>query len=147
MTLTLDIYSLSTLFVISASIAYYVFRFKYLAKYARLPPNPIPHTGPTFDLHPNTTLPPENESQEDYTDVFLASIKVFGYLDRPIFHELSRQMEFKKVENGVVLYDENSTTRDFIVVVEGTVDLYVKRVDYSNIYNLFKGCKYYGIGK
>lgn len=125
LTLTLDIYSFSIILTILASIAYYLFRFKYLAFYSRLPINP-PLVGNPFDLHPNTTLPIDNEVQEDYMTLFLGSIKVFGYLDRPVFHELARQMEIKKCEKGEVIFCEDKPTRDFIVVVEGTVELFVK---------------------
>lgn len=71
---------------------------------------------------------------DDYMDVFLASIKVFGYLDRPIYHELTRQMEMKNFDSHHIIYDELHPTRDFIVVVEGTVDLFVKspRQDVNN---------------
>lgn len=57
---------------------------------------------------------------------FLSSIKVFGYLDRPVFHELARHLQTTKLKAGELLFDTNSRDRDFYVVVDGSVQVFVK---------------------
>jgi hypothetical protein len=54
------------------------------------------------------------------------SIKVFGYLEQNVFHELARHLQTIRLNPGQVLFDESNPTNDFYTVVEGTVQIYVK---------------------
>ena len=54
----------------------------------------------SFDLHPDAALDDDNDSglmgrgyPDEFMGAFLSSIKVFGYLDRPVFHELARHLQ------------------------------------------------------
>ncbi|CAI5755888.1 unnamed protein product [Candida verbasci] len=60
----------------------------------------------------------------NYLDEFLAAIKVFGYLDKSVFHELTKSMTTQKLAPDEILcLDE---TLGFSIVVEGTAQIYIK---------------------
>lgn len=59
-------------------------------------------------------------------NVFLSSIKIFGYLDRPVFHELARNLQTRKVKKGEILFDVDDENRDFYVVVDGNIQVFSK---------------------
>lgn len=65
-------------------------------------------------------------------NAFLSSIKVFGYLDRPVFHELAKNLQTKKLKAGEVLFSGDGTSNkdtddlDFYVVVEGKMQVFIK---------------------
>lgn len=72
------------------------------------------------------------ESQEEesksgfssYLEEFLSAIKVFGYLDKPVFHELTRSMRTQRLDAGEVFSLDSSL--GFSIVVEGSVNVYTK---------------------
>lgn len=72
------------------------------------------------------------ESQEEdskrglsnYLDEFLSAIKVFGYLERPVFHELTRTMQTRRLAAGETLLLEEE--KGFCLVVDGLVQIFVK---------------------
>jgi signal-transduction protein with cAMP-binding, CBS, and nucleotidyltransferase domain len=59
-------------------------------------------------------------------DAFLSSIKIFGYLDRPVFHELARNLQTRKIKKGEILFDVDDENRDFYVVVDGNIQTFCK---------------------
>ncbi|KFY28307.1 hypothetical protein V493_02990 [Pseudogymnoascus sp. VKM F-4281 (FW-2241)] len=59
-----------------------------------------------------------------YLDEFLSAIKVFGYLERPVFHELTRSMQTRKLIAGETLNLEEE--KGFCLVVDGLVEIFVK---------------------
>lgn len=61
-------------------------------------------------------------------DQFLSAIKIFGYLERPVFHDLTKNMRTQKLDEGEILLLDDST--GFAIVVEGTLQLY-HRVAYG----------------
>lgn len=82
----------------------------------------------------------DNRSTSNYLDEFLSAIKVFGYLERPVFHELTKNMTTQKLSMDELLYlDENL---GFSIVVEGTIQVYTKvnkainGGEYTDNYNL-----------
>lgn len=92
--------------------------------YARLPPEPQ-RKEPHIDLVPDT----QEESgtrpgMSNYLDEFLSAIKVFGYLERPVFHELTRTMQTRKLIAGETLLLEEE--KGFCLVVDGLVQIFVK---------------------
>ena len=92
--------------------------------YARLPPEPQ-RKEPHIDLVPDT----QEESgtrpgMSNYLDEFLSAIKVFGYLERPVFHELTRTMQTRKLIAGETLLLEEE--KGFCLVVDGFVQIFVK---------------------
>jgi lysophospholipid hydrolase len=78
-----------------------------------------------MDLFPDTQ---EGERSKpglaSYLDEFLSAIKVFGYLERPVFHELTRTMQTRKLIAGETLLLEEE--KGFCIVVDGLVQIFVK---------------------
>ncbi len=70
--------------------------------YARLPPEPQ-RKEPEIDLYPDTQEEDSKSGFSNYLDEFLSAIKVFGYLERPVFHELTRSMQTRKLIAGETL--------------------------------------------
>ncbi|KOG97294.1 lysophospholipase [Saccharomyces eubayanus] len=71
----------------------------------------------------------ENETfLSSYLDQFLSAIKIFGYLEKPVFHELTKNMKTQKLDEGEILLLDS--TIGFAIVVEGTLQLY-HEVDHS----------------
>jgi lysophospholipid hydrolase len=133
-TLHLNFSSLLVILAVIATIAYLIVRYRFLTKYSRLKPiNKPPKVASSFDLHPDT-------GDEDYTDkpggyknypdeflsAFLSSIKIFGYLEQPVFHELARHLQTKKLLAGDTLFRNPEQERSFYIVVDGHVQMFVK---------------------
>jgi lysophospholipid hydrolase len=126
-TLTLDFWGLFNLLVIIFFTLLIVYRYRIFNSWSRLPEvTAAPRNA--FDLKPDaTTIEPENRYPDEFMNAFLSSIKVFGYLDRPVFHELSKNLKTRKLKSGQVLFSEDDDPQDFYVVVEGKVSVYIKQ--------------------
>jgi hypothetical protein len=61
-----------------------------------------------------------NAPFHNYLDDFLAAIRIFGYLEKPVFHELSRHLQTRRLNAGETL---EIGTGDFWCVVEGKVQV------------------------
>ncbi|AAS52807.1 AER124Wp [Eremothecium gossypii ATCC 10895] len=59
-----------------------------------------------------------------YLDEFLSAIKIFGYLDKLVFHELTKSMRTQRLEQGEVMLLDDSV--GFAIVVEGGLHIYHK---------------------
>jgi len=66
----------------------------------------------------------KEEKSSNYLDEFLAAIKVFGYLDKAVFHELTKSMTTQKLSSEEVLCLDEKI--GFLIVVEGTAQVYTK---------------------
>ncbi|KAI9346047.1 hypothetical protein DFJ73DRAFT_626410 [Zopfochytrium polystomum] len=138
LTLTFDLWTLLLAFALVAVTAYIFLRFRILTKYSRLPPVSHPPTTrvkpgfASFDLHPDAALDDDDDGYlgrgypDEFMGAFLSSIKVFGYLDRPVFHELARHLQTRKLKAGETLFRSADEERDFYIVVDGTVNVFVK---------------------
>ncbi|KAI9224240.1 hypothetical protein BC828DRAFT_373915 [Blastocladiella britannica] len=135
--LTVDTRGLALLAVAAAALAYVVIHRVYLTRYARLPPPPVSQkpAGASFDLHPDATgfasddsRPPGFNYAEEFLGSFLQSIKVFGYMEQPVFTELARRLQTRKLPAGDMLFsaDDPGAETNFYIVVEGCVQVYVK---------------------
>lgn len=91
--------------------------------YSRLPPQPQ-RKEPQIDLYPDTQEEGTKSGFSNYLDEFLSAIKVFGYLERPVFHELTRSMQTRKLIAGETLNLEEE--KGFCLVVDGLVEIFVK---------------------
>ena len=91
--------------------------------YSRLPPEPQ-RKEPDVDLFPGTNEEGIKYGLGSYLDEFLSAIKIFGYLERPVFHELTRSMQTRKMIAGETLNLEEE--KGFCIVVDGQVDIFVK---------------------
>lgn len=102
----------------------WVVRYRYLNMYSRLPPEPQ-RKEPEIDLFPDTHEEGGIKSGlSSYLDEFLSAIKIFGYLERPVFHELTRSMQTRKLIAGETLNLEEE--QGFCIVVDGLVEIFVK---------------------
>lgn len=98
-------------------------RYRYLNMYSRLPPEPQ-RKEPDIDLFPDTHEEGIKSGLANYFDEFLSAIKIFGYLERPVFHELTRSMQTRTLIAGETLNLEDE--KGFCLVVDGLVEIFVK---------------------
>ena len=70
--------------------------------YTKLPPSPQ-RKEPLVEVFPDTQETDSKPGLANYLDEFLSAIKVFGYLERPVFHELTRTMQTRKLIAGETL--------------------------------------------
>lgn len=123
-TITLDLYSIMWLSLLAVIFLFIILRYRT----AKLPISSEPRK--PFHMTQEPLIEDEKDEKNGYPDefmnAFLSSIKVFGYLDKPVFHELARHLQTKKLKAGEILFDNNTKDQDFYVVVEGCVQLFVK---------------------
>lgn len=123
-TLTVTMSATTLMLIVGAifsGISWFV-RYRYLNMYARLPPEPQ-RKEPDVDLFPDTHDEVKS-GLSSYLDEFLSAIKIFGYLERPVFHELTRSMMTRKLIAGETLNLEEE--KGFCIVVDGLVEIFVK---------------------
>lgn len=101
----------------------WVVRYRILNMYSRLPPEPQ-RKEPEIDLFPDTHEEGIKSGLSSYLDEFLSAIKIFGYLERPVFHELTRSMQTRKLIAGETINLEEE--KGFCIVVDGLVEIFVK---------------------
>ncbi|KAG1836575.1 hypothetical protein DFJ58DRAFT_170235 [Suillus subalutaceus] len=123
MTLTLNFWSFAIIFLASAVALNYWIRLRYLNTYSSLKEPPL--VKPDVNaLHPdvNTTEPPP--AFHNYLDDFLQAVRVFGFLEKPVFHELARHLATRRLIAGdSISLDED---RSFYCVVDGMVQVYAQ---------------------
>ncbi|TKA26106.1 Lysophospholipase NTE1 [Salinomyces thailandicus] len=113
---------LLTLLAFASTVAWFV-RYRFMNVYSRLPPEPQ-RKEPQIDIFPDTPEADSKPGLSNYFDEFLSAIKVFGYLERPVFHELTRTMQTRKLIAGETLLLEEE--KGFCLVVDGLVQIFVK---------------------
>ncbi|PHH87172.1 hypothetical protein CDD83_9237 [Cordyceps sp. RAO-2017] len=116
----------TTLMLIVAGIVSavsWVVRYRILNMYSRLPPEPQ-RKEPEIDLFPDTHEEGAKLGLASYLDEFLSAIKIFGYLERSVFHELTRSMQTRKLIAGETINLEEE--KGFCIVVDGVVEIFVK---------------------
>ncbi|CAG8516283.1 15471_t:CDS:2 [Rhizophagus irregularis] len=122
---TITAFTFSTLFII---------RYRILTKYSRLPTETATKQGASYDLHPS--IDEDNDDgvkhyPDEFLSMFLEGIKIFGYLEKPVFHELARHLSTKKLLAGESLMLEKE--RSFYIVVDGYVQVFVKTANEEDI--------------
>ncbi|KAK3391068.1 hypothetical protein B0H63DRAFT_429903 [Podospora didyma] len=123
LTVTMNATTLMIIVVAVFSALSWVVRYRYLNMYSRLPPEPQ-RKEPDIDLFPDTQEEGVKSGLAGYFDEFLSAIKIFGYLERPVFHELTRSMQTRKLIAGETLNLEEE--KGFCLVVDGMVEIFVK---------------------
>lgn len=122
LTFTMNATTLMLIVLAFASLVSWLVRYRFLNMYTRLPLEPQ-RKEPQIDLFPDT----QGDSKPglaNYLDEFLSAIKVFGYLERSVFHELTRTMQTRKLIAGETLLLEEE--KGFCLVVDGLVQIFVK---------------------
>ncbi|KAK8118720.1 patatin-like phospholipase [Apiospora kogelbergensis] len=135
------VYSLLILSLVISGVTWVV-RYRYLNMYSRLPHEPQ-RKEPDLDLPPDSHDEDSKPGLTNYLDEFLSAIKIFGYLERPVFHELTRSMQTRKLIAGETLNLEEE--KGFCLVVDGLVEIFVKssgrgqRSDTDTVFDCLSG--------
>ncbi|VUC19971.1 unnamed protein product [Clonostachys rosea] len=122
-TVTMNATTLMFILAGIVSAVSWVVRYRILNMYSRLPPEPQ-RKEPDIDLFPDTHDEGIKSGLSSYLDEFLSAIKIFGYLERPVFHELTRSMQTRKLIAGETINLEEE--KGFCIVVDGLVQIFVK---------------------
>ena len=123
LTLTVNMTTLLLILVFFVSTISWIVRYRFMNMYSRLPPEPQ-RKEPQVEVFPETQETDSKPGLANYLDEFLSAIKVFGYLERPVFHELTRTMQTRKLIAGETLLLEEE--KGFCLVVDGLVQIFVK---------------------
>ncbi|KAJ5087188.1 Lysophospholipase nte1 [Penicillium angulare] len=123
LTFTMNFTTLMLIILAVVSTVSWFIRYRFLNMYSRLPPEP-PRKEAQVDLFPDIQEGDSKPGLANYLDEFLSAIKVFGYLERPVFHELTRTMQTRKLIAGETLMLEEE--KGFCLVVDGLVQIFVK---------------------
>ncbi|KAH7400668.1 lysophospholipase NTE1 [Phaeosphaeria sp. MPI-PUGE-AT-0046c] len=123
LTFTMNFTTLMLVVVFVVSTGSYFVRYRYLTMYARLPPEPQ-REDPQVEVFPESQEGDSKRGLSNYLDEFLSAIKVFGYLERPVFHELTRTMQTRRLAAGETILLEEE--KGFCLVVDGLVQIFVK---------------------
>ena len=116
--------SLLIMVAVVSTVSWFI-RYRFMNMYSRLPPEPQ-RKEPQLDLFPDVQEGDSKPGLANYLDEFLSAIKVFGYLERPVFHELTRTMQTRKLIAGETLMLEEE--KGFCLVVDGLVQIFVKSI-------------------
>ncbi|KAK6453806.1 uncharacterized protein RJT20DRAFT_131249 [Scheffersomyces xylosifermentans] len=129
--LTLSSILIALSFIIA--VCFLIVRYKYLTGYSkdtRAEPNgKIKVSASTTSLK-NKSMDyvgqkkNEKRSTSNYLDEFLSAIKVFGYLEKSVFHELTKNMTTQKLSQDEILYLDEKL--GFSIVVEGVMQVYTR---------------------
>ncbi|ANZ74500.1 BA75_01550T0 [Komagataella pastoris] len=115
----------SLLMIVSSTvvIVYAFIRYRYLNLYSRLPQEPK-RQDPPMDVFIESTDDNSEVRFPSYLDQFLSAIKVFGYLEKTVFHELTKSMTTQKLELNESLVIDAS--KGFSIVIEGRMSVYAR---------------------
>ena len=126
-TISLGFPALLGLFVASLLALALLIRYRYLARYTQLKESALPLPSPptlATELSPlamaGLSDRHRSSSYPNYLDDFLSAIRIFGYLEKPVFHELSRHLQTRRLAAGETL---DIGGGDFWCVVEGKVQV------------------------
>ncbi|KAF9428692.1 phosphatidylcholine and lysophosphatidylcholine phospholipase [Podila epigama] len=131
-TLHLTFTTLLVVIAIMCFLAWAVIRYRVLTRYSRLPKASLAKHGSSFDLHPDNPLKsPQDEKEalsypDEFLSAFLSSIKIFGYLEQPVFHELARHLQTRRLPAGDTILQHPELEKSFYIVVDGCVQVFEK---------------------
>ncbi|KAK5957888.1 phosphatidylcholine and lysophosphatidylcholine phospholipase [Knufia fluminis] len=123
LTFTMNLTTLLFLALLVGSTISWFIRYRFLNVYTRLPQEPH-RKEPQIDLFPDSADGDSKPGLHQYFDDIFNAIKVFGYLERPVLHELTRTMQTKKLIAGETLLLEEE--KGFCLVVDGLMQIFVK---------------------
>ncbi|OXM79313.1 lysophospholipase NTE1 [Cryptococcus neoformans Bt63] len=131
LTISLGFPHLLALFAGVLLALFFLIRYRYLTRYAQLkesalpPPSPPALASRLLPLDGDGLGLPDSRSQassfHNYLDDFLSAIRIFGYLEKPVFHELSRHLQTRRLAAGDTLEIGGG---EFWCVVEGKVQVF-----------------------
>ncbi|EIN14421.1 patatin-domain-containing protein [Punctularia strigosozonata HHB-11173 SS5] len=121
MTLTLNFWSFALMFVCLAVALNYYVRWRYLDVYVQLQEPPLAKAT-AEELHPDVNAPQAPPAFHNYLDEFLQAVRVFGFLEKPVFHELARHLQTRRLIAGdSIALDQD---KSFYCVVDGVVQVF-----------------------
>lgn len=113
---------------------FFFIRYRYLTRYSANPNSNIIENDVQQDEIADSIIKKKrrnHNSNSNYLDEFLSAIKIFGYLERPVFHELTKNMTTQKLSWDEILYLDEKL--GFSIVVDGCVQVFIKINDnYDN---------------
>ncbi|TFY82853.1 hypothetical protein EWM64_g1159 [Hericium alpestre] len=121
MTLTLNFWSFAIIFVASAVALNYWIRYRYLNTYTQLKEPPLSKPD-AQELHPDVNTADAPPAFHNYLDEFLQAVRVFGFLEKNVFHELARHLQTRRLIAGDSLSLDQD--KNFYCVVDGMVQVY-----------------------
>ncbi|KAI9286093.1 hypothetical protein BC943DRAFT_291591 [Umbelopsis sp. AD052] len=131
-TLHLNFTSMVIILGFVATCTWLIVRYRFLTTYSRLKPIQPPKPATSFDLHPDAAEDQEyiksgmKSYPDEFLSAFLSSIKIFGYLEQPVFHELARHLQTRRLLAGDTLFKNPEQERSFYIVVDGNVQVFIK---------------------
>ncbi|WFD36247.1 hypothetical protein MCUN1_003125 [Malassezia cuniculi] len=110
--------------VASSLVLLFMLRYRYWNSYERLREEPIRKQEDAIHLFPENPAEAADEfrSFHGYLDEFLQAIRIFGFLERPVFHELARHLQTRRLVAGDSLAVDMDTS--FYIVIDGNVEVY-----------------------
>ncbi|KAK0551517.1 phosphatidylcholine and lysophosphatidylcholine phospholipase [Tilletia horrida] len=125
---------LALLFMASIIAASVWLRYGYFNKYERLREEPLAKDE-GFNLHPDlvTAGPSEDRGTgfQSYLDEFLQAIRIFGFLEKPVFHELARHLQTRRLVAGDSLALDSDFS--FYIVIDGHVQVFAPSPEHSPV--------------
>lgn len=121
--ITFSAYSVIFLLVLISTPLYAYIRYTYLTVYSRLPKD-SKRQNPILDTFLNSNNEDDTGHVKSYLDEFLTAIKIFGYLDKPVFHELTKSLQTQKIDSGEIIFLDQC--QGFSICVEGEIQVYSK---------------------
>lgn len=82
-----------------------------------------------LELFPDAQAGDSKPGLSSYLDEFLSAIKIFGYLEKNVFHELTRTMQTRKLIAGETMQLDDQ--EGFSLVVDGMVQIFVKSTQHD----------------
>ncbi|MBW0461040.1 hypothetical protein O181_000755 [Austropuccinia psidii MF-1] len=136
----LNFQKLLILFVLFAIISSWTYKLKVLNKYSFLPkPSQLTKSldnqiafrdlNPTLLLNSNQILNDHQLHFDNYLNEFLSAIRVFGFLEKPVFHELARHLQTHKLLAGDTLNLDQD--KSFYIVVDGSVQVFAGSTNHN----------------
>ncbi|KAF8323129.1 patatin-domain-containing protein [Clavulina sp. PMI_390] len=126
LTLRLDFTSLALLFVFSGVALTFFIRYRYLNSYSTLREVPLAKPN-AVELHPDIQADHRPRDFHNYLDEFLLAVRVFGFLEKPVFAELARHLQTRRLIAGDTLQLDQD--KNFYCVVDGLVQVYARTDD------------------
>lgn len=140
--ITLQMSSLVIMFLLAAAGVWAVVRYRFMTVYSRLPVDEADdETVEDLWLHDNDSVDDisEKSTYTSYFEEFVSAIKVLGYLDKRVFHELTRHMRTYRIDAGETISLED--LNGFSVVIDGVVQVFSKSSPESEQFQLMKEVK------
>ncbi|KAE8224652.1 hypothetical protein CF319_g2486 [Tilletia indica] len=134
LTLQLNFPILAFLFIASLVAASVWLRYQYFNRYERLREEPL-SKDEGFNLHPDLATAGSSEDRgtgfQSYLDEFLQAIRIFGFLEKPVFHELARHLQTRRLVAGDSLALDSDFS--FYIVIDGHVQVFAPNPDNSTV--------------